>query len=250
MCQVCPTRERIQGIFVSGTDTGVGKTLVSALLLLAIKEHFGSAFYFKPIQTGVSSENAEDDDLLTVQRLTGAEFIQPSTYSFSKPAAPLLAAQAEDRQIDLSLVRQRWLGFSSSGIGVAEGAGGILVPLTKKETILDLVKILDLPLLLVASTRLGTINHILLTLEVAKSRGIPVSGIVLSESQTESVPKNMPENIKNRAFNCAADIEQALKCFTPVPIVARIESIPNKYPAALRAVARSCFPEHVLKTIL
>jgi dethiobiotin synthase len=162
------------GVFVSGTDTGVGKTLVSSLILSALRKNKIQSGYFKPIQTG------SDLDSPTVAARVGVhleEFPRP-IYQFQAPQAPSRAAQAEGKEIQLDSIVQGWQCLENQH-WIVEGAGGLLVPLNSKQTIRDLVKALGLRLVLVSSTRLGTINHTLLSLEAAKSANIDVAGIVL-----------------------------------------------------------------------
>lgn len=163
-----------KGIFVSGTDTGVGKTVVSSLILSSLKSFGNSSGYFKPIQTG------SDLDTPSVAELTGSEVEEfPSpVYQLALPAAPYVAAMHERKQIQIDLVAQKWNALDSK-YWVVEGAGGLLVPLSPRHTIRDLIQALNLRLLIVSSTRLGTMNHTLLTVEAAKASQIPIAGIVL-----------------------------------------------------------------------
>lgn len=159
-----------QGIFITGTGTGVGKTIVSAAIVAASDEQ--QIRYFKPIQTGI------EDDTRVVAELTGTAAIRPPVYYFTQASAPSRAAAAEGKALDLAIIKAAWDAIPSGRI-VVEGGGGILVPLTQKETTRDLIKLLDLPLLIVASTTLGTINHTLLSVEAAKASGISIAGIIL-----------------------------------------------------------------------
>jgi dethiobiotin synthetase len=163
-----------RGLFVTGTDTGVGKTVTSALLCSAIQNSGGAAGYLKPVQTG------DEDDTATVRRLAALEpeGCAGPVYRFALPAAPSRAAEAEGGLVKLETLTAAWQALPERR-WVVEGAGGLLVPLSRKVTMLDLVKLLELPLLIVASTRLGTINHTLLTLAAAHAAGVPVAGIVL-----------------------------------------------------------------------
>lgn len=156
------------GLFVTGTDTGVGKTVVSALLCAAIGPR---ARYYKPVQTG------DEDDTATVQALAGATVLAPA-YRLPLPAAPLRAAEAARRTLHLSHMVAGARG--AEGFLIVEGAGGLLVPVTRTETTRDLIAALGLPALVVAPTRLGTINHTLLTVEALRSRNLPVAGLVLN----------------------------------------------------------------------
>lgn len=164
-----------QGIFITGTDTGVGKTLISSLLVSYRLAQHWSVRYFKPIQTG------GDSDCDTVKNLTACSedtLIRP-LFSFPKPLAPFSAAKEDNQTIDIQVIVDYWQ-TCEAGFYIVEGAGGLLVPLAKNTLIRDLIKALNLPLLIVASTRLGTMNHTLLTIEAAQKAEIPIKGIIFS----------------------------------------------------------------------
>ncbi|MBB4143537.1 dethiobiotin synthase [Rhizobium rhizoryzae] len=152
---------------VTGTDTGIGKTVFSAALVQALDAH-----YWKPVQSGLEEET--DSEL--VARLAGAEPVRilPEAWKLKTPASPHLAAQIDGVEIDpLALVPpqlERPL--------VIEGAGGLLVPLTRRITYADVFARWQLPTILCARTALGTINHTLLSLEAMRVRRIPVLGVV------------------------------------------------------------------------
>ena len=159
------------GVFITGTDTNVGKTLISSLLLTALNQRGTSARYFKPVQTGL------DDDSDTVFSLTGYDFLKP-VFKFKEPVSPHWAAQSSHSSISISQIKEEWT--KKDDFTIVEGAGGILVPLNNDECMIDLIQALDLPLLIVASTKLGTINHTLLTLEAARNKKLKVLGVITS----------------------------------------------------------------------
>lgn len=155
-----------QSLFVSGTGTDIGKTLCSALLA-ALWE----ADYWKPIQTGDVS------DALEVLRLSPGTPIHLSTYQFAEPASPHWSAQLEGEVIDLHiLVENRPEGYFT----VVEGAGGALVPINDREDMIDLAKALDLPVLVVAQTHLGTVHNTLATVHSLRARGARIAGVLLN----------------------------------------------------------------------
>ena len=162
--------DRPRGVFVTGTDTGVGKTVVSACLAKA-----WGADYWKPMQTGLAEEAG---DTATVAALAGLapERLHPPAHAFAPPVSPHLAAEQAGARIALKSLE---LPASDRPI-VVEGAGGALVPLNERETMLDLMVRLGLPVVLVAATRLGAINQTLLTLEAVRARGLEVLGVVLT----------------------------------------------------------------------
>lgn len=150
---------------VTGTDTGIGKTIFSAALTGALNAH-----YWKPVQAGLD-DGADRDH---VARLAGvpAEHVLPEAYRLTTPCSPHRAAELDGVVIDLAnlaLPPQRPL--------VIEGAGGALVPVTRNTTYADVFAWWNLPTIVVARTVLGTINHSLLTVEALRSRGVPVHGV-------------------------------------------------------------------------
>ena len=157
------------GVFVTGTDTGIGKTVVSAALV----RRWG-ADYWKPVQTGLAEDEADTD---TVARLSDASSgrLRAPRYNFQAPLSPEAAGAREG-------VRPALDDFAlpaGEGPVVVEGAGGVLVPLGSGASMADLMHRLGLPVVLVARSTLGTINHSLLSLEALRRRHIPVWGMVL-----------------------------------------------------------------------
>jgi dethiobiotin synthase len=158
----------MEGIFVVGVDTNVGKTLLSAGLL---KLMHGSrkVAYWKPVQTGTIL----GDDTNEVRSLTefGPEcFLEPA-YRFPDPVAPRYAAKKWGKQIELSVIVDQFKKRENDRFLIVEGAGGFLVPLNDELTQKDLIKALDLPVLLVAEDRVGAINHTVLTIEAVRHAG-------------------------------------------------------------------------------
>lgn len=157
-------------IFVTGTDTEVGKTVVSAALCAGLP-----ARYWKPVQAGTEPET----DTERVRRWAGlsASECYPERYRLERAMSPHAAAEQEGIRISLEEFE---LPPSGGGRLVVEGAGGILVPLNSRHTMLDLILRLDLPVLVVARSGLGTINHSLMTLQILRQGGARVWGIVLN----------------------------------------------------------------------
>ena len=155
------------GVFVTGTGTEVGKTVVAAGLVSAL-----GAEYWKPVQTG------DDSDTDTVARLAapGTGRLHPPAHIYQAPLSPHEAARLEGAAIDLA---DFTLPETERAI-VVEGAGGVLVPLNDHHTMADLIVRLGLPCVLVALSGLGTINHTLLSLEALKTRDIPVLGVIMN----------------------------------------------------------------------
>jgi dethiobiotin synthetase len=153
-------------VFISGTDTNIGKTIISSWLAI----HTGCA-YFKPIQTGTR----EDNDSETVRQLSNAK-IYPEIYRYLDPLSPHLAAKKAGENIEIKKIILPSIQESL----IIEGAGGLLVPINEKYLMIDLIKKFDIEVILVARTSLGTINHTLLSLEALRARGIKVLGVIMN----------------------------------------------------------------------
>ncbi|MGD0963422.1 MAG: dethiobiotin synthase [Candidatus Acidiferrales bacterium] len=158
-------------VFITGTDTGVGKTVASALLCAAL-----DAMYWKPIQTGTR----EGTDTNAVIRLAGIPRNRtiPEAYRFAPPVSPHLAAQRAGVRIGFRKIHLP--PVASPHTLIVEGAGGVLVPINGRQKMIDLMKQLRLPVLLVSRTSLGTINHTLLSLAALRAGKLKVRGVILS----------------------------------------------------------------------
>ncbi len=158
-------------IFITGTDTDIGKTLVSSWICL----HTGYD-YFKPIQTGGS----QNKDSSVVLKLANVK-IHPEIYLYQAPLSPHLAAYLENEEIDINTIK-----LPNTANLIVEGAGGLLVPINQRYLMIDLVKQLDIPVIIVSSSRLGTINHTLLSLEALKNRQIKTLGVIMTGQINQS----------------------------------------------------------------
>jgi len=163
----------VPGFFVTGTDTDVGKTLVSAWLLTHL-----DACYWKPVQAG----NEPATDSATVQRLAELPVgrILPEAYLLPEALAPHEAARRAGVTFDMRKLELP----PCDGLVIVEGAGGLMVPITDDVSMIDLAGELDLPIVLVARSTLGTINHTLLSLEAIRRRGLPLAGVVITGPET------------------------------------------------------------------
>ncbi|PHP29176.1 dethiobiotin synthase [Limimaricola cinnabarinus] len=166
-------------IIVTGTDTGIGKTIVSAGLAQAL-----GASYWKPVQSGLE----EETDSEIVARLAGSPVL-PEAVRLELPASPHISAEAEGVRIDLAALD---LPESPRPL-VVEGAGGLMVPLDDETTFLDLFARWGAPVVLVARTALGTINHSLLSLSALRARGVPVAGVIFSGEAAPRVERTIAE---------------------------------------------------------
>ena len=179
-------------LFVTGTDTGVGKTLLSAVLVAALRRK-----YWKPIQTGA----CDGTDRQAVMNWAGvhAERTHAEVFIFEQAVSPHLAAEQEHRQIRLETILRP---VDPEPI-VIEGAGGVFVPINDHEFMLDLMRQLDAPVIVAARTALGTINHTLLTLAAIRNAKLDLCGVVM-------IGKENPEN------------RRAVEHYGEVPVVGSI----------------------------
>lgn len=206
-------------LVVVGTDTEVGKTVVSAVLLARYGRRHRLA-YWKPIATGA----AEERDSERVRRWVGPGLeVLPETYLFDPPLSPHLAARLAGARIDPERVLEDLVrhGLADARRSlVVEGVGGVLVPITETGYLLvHLLRDLSLPCLLVARSSLGTINHTLLTLEALRARSVDLAGVVLSG----------PRNRENR---------RAIERFGEVEVTLEVDRLPRVGRRSIAVAAR------------
>lgn len=247
-------------LFVTGTDTGVGKTVVSALLLARYGAELELA-YWKPVASGAGGPQPERDSATVAALVPESVEIRLEMHLLRDPVSPHLAARREGVTIDLDEIAAAWEGWQQvspeRGV-VVEGAGGVMVPLNERqrlgegggtsgaggfagstlgsarsaggELMIDLMALLELPVLLVARSTLGTINHTLLSLDALRRRGVTVAGVVL----------NGPADADNR---------QAIETYGDVQVVAAVEPF-EVTPIGLRAAAAAFDPLRKLRPFL
>lgn len=170
-----------KGIFVTGTDTGVGKTVVSATIARALQQSGKRVAAMKPIQTGAGEDGLLDIEF--IQKVMGTnyslEVVCP--YRYPLALAPLIAANLAGERINVDKIKSAYFDLSlRHEIVVVEGAGGLVVPITETYFMSDLAYDLDLGLIIVIRPGLGTLNHTLLTLEHARSHGLNIMGFVIN----------------------------------------------------------------------
>jgi len=158
-----------ESFFITGTDTGVGKTVVSALLCVGL-----DATYWKPIQTG-TREGTDTKTVMQLAQLPRHRTL-PETYRFAPPVSPHLAAKWAGVRIELRKIKIPTPVHSSL---IAEGAGGAFVPINRTQLMTDLMRHLNLPVVLVARTSLGTINHTLLSLAALRAARLDIRAVVM-----------------------------------------------------------------------
>lgn len=214
----------LRGIFVTGTDTGVGKTIVSAALLHRFRQCPGLR-YWKPVQTGIEA----DDDTAEVLRLSGlpADRGLHDGVRLPRPLSPHLSAALAGTSIAVADL----LGIASrqpeSSRWIVEGAGGVLVPLNDRELMTDLMTMLGLPVVIAARSGLGTINHTLLTIEALRARALAIAGVVLIG----------PPNIDNQL---------AIEAHGHVTVIGELSRLDPLTPASLQTAAASIAPGDTL----
>jgi dethiobiotin synthetase len=206
-------------LFVTGTDTGVGKTMISAILMAGL-----NGFYWKPIQSGLE----EISDREWVREKTGL----PETHFFeetcrlTQPLSPHSAARRDGVRIELDSFIEPVV--PESGHLIIEGAGGVMVPLNEKHLMTDLMKRVAAPVLLVCRSSLGTINHTLLSLEQLRREGLDVLGVIM----------NGPGNSEN----C-----EAIEHYGKIKVLAEIEPMPDINPHNLINTFQEHFSSFIRK---
>ena len=190
--QIFPDR-----LFIAGTDTGVGKTLVSAILMVGL-----NGTYWKPVQSGL--EDITDTEWIRQNTGLPEKHFRTETYRLTRALSPHLSAMYDRKRIDLEKFRVPEAG--KSGYLIIEVAGGVMVPLNEECFMLDLIKKISIPVLLVAASTLGTINHTLLSLEQLYRHGVDVFGVVM----------NGPLNPENR---------RAIEYYGKTKVIAEIEPL-------------------------
>ncbi len=211
-----------RGIFITGTDTGVGKTLVACGLAALLKTLGYRVGVMKPVETGCVEKDGQlfPQDAFYLKEASGCEesLEKICPYRLRAPLAPSVAAAREKTKIDVSALTEIYSEISSAhDVTLVEGAGGLLVPLLSHYTYADLAKLLKLPLLVVAANRLGAINHALLTLEHASCRGLTVLGYVLN--QLESAPSLAAETNAEALLSLTAG-----PCLGEIPYIEDLEA--------------------------
>lgn len=175
-----------QSIFVTGTDTNVGKTTITAALVLALRQQGKAVGIFKPLETGVNVDALEHSDTERLRHLLSPPppFEEVCLYAFPQPLAPLAAARETRTNIQLSRICSHIERLSQYyAFLLIEGAGGLLTPVTPQDTVRDLIALLKMPCLIVGHTDIGSVNHCLLTMETLRHASIPICGVLLNESR-------------------------------------------------------------------
>ncbi|TBO40515.1 dethiobiotin synthase [Pedobacter kyonggii] len=171
--------------FITGIGTGIGKTLVSAILTEKLK-----ADYWKPIQSG----DLDISDSITISSLISntTTVVHPESYRLTQPLSPHLSARLDDIEIDLNKINMP----STDNNLIIEGAGGLMVPLNEKELIINLIKKLNIEVILVSQNYLGSINHTLLSINLLKQYEIPIKGIIFNGDENVETERYIQQYTK------------------------------------------------------
>lgn len=212
-------KKKGKGIFIIGTDTGVGKTVTAAGLALCLKERGVKVGVMKPVATGCLGSNKKLYSPDAIYLFEAAENEYPllsSPVRFQNPLAPVVASRVERKPVDLK--RIIWAYHEIKEIYdfiIVEGIGGLMVPFTDNYFVADLAKEFKLPVLIVARGNLGTINHTLLTVQSARNQNLPIKGILLNGVSKENL--SMAEMTNPRV----------IEDLTGVPVVGSIPQLDN-----------------------
>ncbi|NQT46290.1 MAG: dethiobiotin synthase [Candidatus Omnitrophica bacterium] len=194
----------MRAIFVTGTDTGVGKTVICGLLGRFLSDKGYNVITQKWVQSGSGSFPKDIDSHLKLMGLTRRDvkdyLSHISPYSYRFPASPHLSADLENKKISSARIKKsfRFLAKRFDFV-IVEGSGGALVPINRKKLLIDIAKDLKLPVLVVAGNKLGAINHTLLTIEAIRVRRMKIAGVIfndLSKKTAEMILKDNPDIVK------------------------------------------------------
>lgn len=174
--------------FIAGTDTSVGKTFVSAILLHGFSAQGLSVVGMKPVASGSIEINGDElwEDVLQLQSESNVDMplAVRNPYRFTPPIAPHIAAHRTGQRIDMALIQRAYTQLQNKAeVVIVEGAGGFYTPLNDTDTMADLAVLLDLPVILVVALKLGGINHALLTQQAISSHGLLLAGWVANQTQ-------------------------------------------------------------------
>ena len=232
-----------KGFFVTGTDTGVGKTVVSAALVRLLKSAGLSVFAMKPVESGCRRDGDTlvpgDGTFLRTMAGMDEDISMVTPYALEAPLAPMVAAGIEGVRIEPERIKRTFKGLSEKyDAAVVEGVGGLLVPIRRDYFVLDLIGDLGLPVIVVARAGLGTINHTLLTVRCALGAGAKVAGVVIN--RCGAAGEDMDPSWRTNP--------QAIRELAGVPLIGIFPSLAGLGASALEKAARKNLDLNLLRT--
>ena len=197
-----PALPKLNGVFVTGTDTEVGKTVISGAIAASLKSQGVNVDVFKPAASGciVQSGNliSEDGAFLAACADSSRPLAEITPLRFERALAPNVAAQIENRDIDIDIIFEEYIRMAeTTDTVVVEGVGGILCPISDHFNVLQFAAMTELPLVIVARPDLGTINHTLLTLQAARAAGLTVAGVIINQYRDEPYQSGQSLSIRD-----------------------------------------------------
>lgn len=209
----------MSGLFITATDTGVGKTVITAGLALSLQSAGFNVGVMKPVQSGHLRGDPDGDGMLLKRWTNTSETIEQIVpYDFSQPLAPYLAAQKEGRTIELTPILHSFYQLQKKyDIVLVEGAGGLFTPLGRDWTIADLALAMKLPLLIISRPSLGTINHTVLTAYAAANLGLKPCGVIMNTSSQEETTTDEAQT----------DNAELIEQFTQLPVLGKMPWLPS-----------------------
>lgn len=215
-------RSELPGLFITGTDTGVGKTFVAAALARTLQDEGRVVAVLKPVATGATRDadgwHCDDGEALRAAVGPSVPLERVTPFVFEEPLAPSVAARRAGRPLSLRQVvaatveALAWWAEQGAELAIVEGVGGLLCPLAEDATVAELAVALDYPVVIVARRGLGTLNHTLLTVEAARRRGMRIAGVVLNAA-------GPPANDRAEATSAA----ELARCLVGVPVLAALD---------------------------
>ena len=232
-----------KGFFITGTDTGVGKTVITVALIKAICRLGFTACGMKPIESGCLQQGdvLVPSDGMFIKTIAHMEenirHITPCR--FKSPLAPLPASEIEGIPVDFEKIKKAFADLSKKyDVVIVEGIGGLLVPIAKNYFVIDMAKIFNLPLIVVSRPSLGTINHTMLTVNYAIKEGPQVAGIIINYNQP-------PESTLAEATN-----PEIIKRISPVPVIGIFPYLTDMESATIEKAAGENIDISILKGYL
>jgi len=234
---------RAKGFFITGTDTGVGKTIITAALIKVISRLGLTTGGMKPVESGCMQRGdvLVPSDGMFIKTIAHMEenigHITPCR--FKSPLAPLPASEIEGITVDIVKIKKAFADLSRKYDAVIiEGIGGLLVPITRDYSVIDMAKDFNLPLIVVSKPSLGTINHTMLTVNYALKEGLRVAGIIINYNQP-------PENTLAEATN-----PEVIKRISPVPVIGIFPHLKDMESATIEIAAVKTLDIGIIKKYL